>query len=220
MNKTILITAGGKRIGAKLVSHLKGKGHRVIYTYNTSSCKDENCYQLDIADETAIAGFWDNLDIKVDILVNNAACFKSDTIKSIKAENFVEHINVNLKGPILMSQRFIEQKSGGIIINLLDSWAKTMPQNFLSYALSKNALEAFTFYLHHHYAHLVSAYGIELGFVLYNEQFPQSFFNAHKDLYPSSIEQLLSVVDFIISGGRISGDDGINGNIIDLNKWK
>ena len=115
---------------------------------------------------------------------------------------------------MLMTQRFMMQKDKGIVINLLDKWATSQPKNFLSYALSKNALERFTRYLDQNYGSNISAYGIELGFILYNEKFPQTFFNANKDLYPSSIEQLFSAVDFIISDAKV------NSKIIDLAKWK
>ncbi len=214
MAKTILITAGSARIGASLASHLTNKGHKVIFTYNTSICKGANCYPLDLAREVEIIKFWDALDIKIDVLINNAAHFAKDTLANISFKSIEEHMSINLSAPILMTQQFVKQTSAGIVINLLDKWAKTQPQNFLSYSLSKNALETFTHHLNQHYAPSICAYGIELGFTLYNEKFPSDFFNTNKDLYPSSIEKLLSAVDFIISDAKV--DD----RIIDLTTWK
>jgi NAD(P)-dependent dehydrogenase (short-subunit alcohol dehydrogenase family) len=204
MSKTILITAGARRIGKALVEHLRKQGHRVLFTYNTTKSEDVDSYQLDLADAEEIDNFWSRLNLKIDVLINNAACFEKDDATSATAESIQKHMAINLEAPILMTQNFLEQVTDGLVINMLDKWADSQPQNFLSYSISKSGLEAFTHYLNQNYAPQIHAFGIKLGFTLYNENFPLKFFNDKKSLYPSSIEQLIALVDFIISNGKMS----------------
>ncbi|MDF3048037.1 MAG: fabG 13 [Candidatus Midichloriaceae bacterium] len=204
MSKIILITAGAKRIGKELVEHLRKQGHRVLFTYNSTKSEDIDSYQLDLADAKEIEKFWSNLNTKIDVLINNAACFEKDDATSTTINSFQKHMAINLEAPILMTQKFLEQENNGLIINMLDKWADSYPEKFLSYTLSKNGLEAFTCYLNQNYTTQIKAFGIKLGFTLYNEKFPLKFFNDKKSLYPSSVEQLIGLIDIIISSDKIS----------------
>lgn len=214
MTKTILITAGSKRIGAHMVSSLRQLGHRVIFTYHTTPSDDQDAHKLDLSNPSEINAFWEALGTKIDVLINNASHFQIDDLQDLSPNSLEKHMAVNFKAPILMSQKLAMQTEDGIVINMLDKWAKTYPKKFLSYALSKNGLESFTHYLNQNHQPKIRAYGIELGFTLHNENFPLSFFNAHKDLYPTSLMQLTSILDFLISGDKVATD------IIDAGTWK
>ncbi len=213
-SKNVLITGGSKRLGAYMVKHLRQLGHHVIFTYNTTYSEDKDAYHLDLSNPLEINNFWESLKAPVDVLINNSAHFQKDDLSSISCDVFEKNININLTAPILMCQKFAMQTNNGVIINILDKWAQTNPKNFLSYALSKNALKLFTHYLAEHWSPKIRSHGIELGFALYNEKFPLDFFNSNKDLYPTSLKQIVSILDFLISSDKLAN------TIIDAGEWK
>ena len=218
MPNTILITGGASRIGARIATYFVKKGKKVICTYLNSipiidAINNISYYKLDLNDPSAIENFWNNIDTHIDVIIHNAAYFKSDSLTDIDNSTIMNHMNVNSVGAMLMTKRFISQ-NGIIVINLTDAWAKNYPKNFLSYSLSKMMLTNFTEHLNKNYYDQIQAYSIELGFTLYKKGQSLSFFNKNKSIYPSDIKTLLSLIDIILSSDKITP------GIIDLTKWK
>lgn len=213
--KNILITGGAKRLGAIMAQHLSNH-HNVIITYNTShdealEIPNVRAIKLDLSEPEEISKFWATLDIKIDVLINSASIFENDSLETSTYESLDKHMRVNCYAPILMTQGLEAQNNGKkTAIYMLDKWAHDA-KNFLSYSMSKLALETFISKQH---AINTRSFGILLGFILYNDKFPKEFFDKMQKTYPSSIEDLLNALDFILS------DDTLNGDIIDLAKWK
>ena len=84
---------------------------------------------------------------KVDILVNNAAdcdCDGLDTIEKITPQIIDETLAVNVRGTILMTREFVEQRGiYGRIINLSTDAAQIFPSQ-ITYGASKATVEALT----------------------------------------------------------------------------
>ena len=84
---------------------------------------------------------------KVDILVNNAAdcdCDGLDTIEKITPQIIDETLAVNVRGTILMTREFVEQRGNyGRIINLSTDAAQIFPSQ-ITYGASKATVEALT----------------------------------------------------------------------------
>ncbi len=80
------------------------------------------------------------------LLVNNAAIFESDDIRSLTRERWERQFAINLEAPVFLAQAFAAQAPAGrsAIINLIDQRVlRTTPQ-FFSYTLAKAALATAT----------------------------------------------------------------------------
>ena len=80
----------------------------------------------------------------VRLLVNNAARFAWDG-PGDSAGEFDAHMAVNLRAPVLLTDRFAALHDGtgdGLVVNMLDAKLAAPNPDFLSYTLSKHALAA------------------------------------------------------------------------------
>ncbi|NUO02546.1 MAG: SDR family oxidoreductase [Saprospiraceae bacterium] len=80
------------------------------------------------------------------VLVNNAAVQLLDHTESIRLEDWQETLNVNLTGPMLLSQYFIPllEQEKGVIVNIASIHQQLTKPRFVSYATSKSALVGLT----------------------------------------------------------------------------
>ncbi len=160
MNKNILITGAARRIGKYLALGLADDGWCVVVHYNKSrSNADELVAQINqnggkaihIQAELANAKQCDELIDKashklnspITALINNASVFEPDSPNNFKQELFDKHMQVNLKAPIILSEKFANQKGIGKnanIINIIDQAIMGKESGFFSYDLSKTAL--------------------------------------------------------------------------------
>jgi NAD(P)-dependent dehydrogenase (short-subunit alcohol dehydrogenase family) len=83
----------------------------------------------------------------VTLLIHNASLFARDTLADVTPEQMDAHISVNLTAPVLLTQAFavqLPEGTNGQVIALTDGmhgWS--ISPSFLSYSLSKLALEQF-----------------------------------------------------------------------------
>ncbi|MEA5139289.1 SDR family NAD(P)-dependent oxidoreductase [Arcicella rigui] len=84
--------------------------------------------------------------LSLDVLVNNAAVQLLDKLDDLKLENWQETLNVNLTGPLLLSQLFLSrlEQAQGCIINIGSIHQQLTKPRFISYATSKSALIGLT----------------------------------------------------------------------------
>ena len=93
-----------------------------------------------IATEQALAGH-------VDILVNSAAVFEYDTLKSVSASSLRRRLEVNVTAAVLLTRfatRHTSRNEPGLILNILDYKIHNPFPDFLSYTLTKYAMHGFT----------------------------------------------------------------------------
>jgi NAD(P)-dependent dehydrogenase (short-subunit alcohol dehydrogenase family) len=79
--------------------------------------------------------------------VNNAARFAWDGFGEFDAQEFAAHMEVNVRAPALLIERFAAQQDASqdsLIVNLLDSKIVAPNPDYLSYTLSKEALAGLT----------------------------------------------------------------------------
>ena len=75
------------------------------------------------------------------VLVNNASVFADDRLDTITGESWSEHLDTNLRPPVLLAQTFARQApEGAAIVNILDQRVLKPDPRFFSYGLSKAAL--------------------------------------------------------------------------------
>jgi NAD(P)-dependent dehydrogenase (short-subunit alcohol dehydrogenase family) len=78
--------------------------------------------------------------------VNNAARFALDSLGSANASEFDAHMAVNARAPTLLIDELARRHGGGeaLVVNLLDAKLAAPNPDFLSYTLSKYALDGLT----------------------------------------------------------------------------
>jgi NAD(P)-dependent dehydrogenase (short-subunit alcohol dehydrogenase family) len=184
-NGYALVTGGGARLGAALVRRLAADGWAVAIHYNNSA-KGAEALALEI--ETAggravtLKGDLGTLDSFADLfgranagwgfcslLVNCASAFEYDDISNINRANLEKLFAVNLHAPMLLARDFATQLrdgSKGLIVNILDQKVFNPNPDFLSYSLTKFALEAATRLLAQAMAPRVRVCGIAPGLTL------------------------------------------------------
>jgi NAD(P)-dependent dehydrogenase (short-subunit alcohol dehydrogenase family) len=155
--RTAIVTGGARRIGADLCRALARDGwHVVIHCLKSkheaellaSEIGDGSVVVADLVDpgaaETIFAATRDLPPVR--LLVNNASRFRHDTPDQFTATEFDVHQAVNLRAPALLSRAFAAEtdKSGGLIVNLLDAKLSHPNSDFFSYTVSRYGLAGLT----------------------------------------------------------------------------
>ena len=78
---------------------------------------------------------------KLDILINNAGLIRPGTIKSATEDDWDLQIDVNLKGPFLMSNAFLpHMNEGGSILNIASTVGLRAMRGAVAYCASKGGV--------------------------------------------------------------------------------
>ncbi len=107
---------------------------------------DIHKFVMDAAYRIKFTQIFDEIMPRLDVLINNAAVQKLDSLANIKLEDWQETLNVNLTGPMLLSKVFLSrlEASNGSIINIASIHQQLTKPGFVSYATSKSALVGLT----------------------------------------------------------------------------
>jgi NAD(P)-dependent dehydrogenase (short-subunit alcohol dehydrogenase family) len=158
--RTALITGGGRRIGASIARALARAGYAVVLHVNRSRAEAENLAEeivraggraavvlADLAAHDAVRGLIPAAAAfgRLTLLVNNAGAFDPDEIETLERARFERTFAVNLAAPLFLTQAFAAQApAGSAIVNVLDQRVFKPTPRFLSYTLSKSALQTAT----------------------------------------------------------------------------
>jgi NAD(P)-dependent dehydrogenase (short-subunit alcohol dehydrogenase family) len=102
--------------------------------------------KADLADKREIEGLIAAAEGAVGrlrLLVNNAALFEEDDIRTLDAERFDRQLAVNLRAPLILSRDFANRALASArpaIVNILDQRVLKPDPRCFSYALTKSAL--------------------------------------------------------------------------------
>lgn len=140
------ITGCTSKLGKHFVKAFEANGIQVIGHYHTH--KPEFWKNAFCADFTSTKSFESLLNevtkhLPIDILINNAAIFKPDTINNFSDEVFFEQMQTNALAPIKLT-KFIasNQKENLKVVNILDAMLLRGTKAHFTYYLSKKMLEA------------------------------------------------------------------------------
>ncbi len=150
----VLVTGGARRIGAAIVRHLAGAGHRVaVHHHDSHDDAAALAAELgvvpvtaDLADAAAARGLVrmaaEALGGPVEGLVNNASLFAWDALPVADYAGLDRHMRVNLGAPLILASALAAQTglAEGAIVNLLDQKLANPNPDFLTYTLSKAGL--------------------------------------------------------------------------------
>jgi len=154
-NKTVVVTGGGKGIGAACAKVFFDAGANVVVLDkddDTSGITDPRwlVLQCDVAVEAqvieAAEKVWQHYN-NVHYLVNNAGIQRYGTVVDTTADEWDKVMNVNLKSYFLCSKYFIPliQKSGsGVVINVASVQAFVSQKNVATYTTAKTAILGLT----------------------------------------------------------------------------
>lgn len=166
--KTILITGGSRGIGAATALLAAHQGYAVCVNYHQHPEAAEAvleqiadlrgtavAIQADVTQETEILRLFaetEQLLGPVHALVNNAGILNPQMrLESMSAERLDRIFRTNVIGPMLCAREAVKRMStkyggtGGTIVNVSSVAAKSgSPNEYVDYAASKGALDAFT----------------------------------------------------------------------------
>lgn len=163
-NKNVLVTGGGRGIGAGICRAMAACGANVVVNYYrhrenaeqlVSELKDNyhvNAWSFgaDIADSQATTEMFKKIDATVgpiDILVNNAGCESVEYAVDLKLEDWDRIFSVNLRGPFVCSQeaaRRMMKQNSGVIINISSIHDRVPRKGLVHYCTAKAGMNMMT----------------------------------------------------------------------------
>jgi NAD(P)-dependent dehydrogenase (short-subunit alcohol dehydrogenase family) len=160
--RTALITGGGRRIGRAIALALSRAGYAVVLHAHRSGAEAErfadeiignggraSVVLADLVNSEAVRGIVPAAAAfgPLTLLVNSASEFEPDEIENLERAQFERTLAVNLAAPLFLAQAFAAQVPAGAnasIVNILDQRVLKPTPRFLSYTLSKSALQTAT----------------------------------------------------------------------------
>ena len=183
-------------------------------------------FQADLADEAATRGLADQVIAqmgRLDAVVNSAALFEHDGPQSFGYAAMQKHLASNTGAAIVLAQALhahllsagvqagdeAAARRRGVVVNLLDQKLWNQNPDFLSYTLSKAALEAAGTMLAIGLAPLVRVVGVAPGLTLTSHLLTEAQFQALHKLSPlgrsSTPQDVCAAVLFALSNSSITG---------------
>lgn len=202
-NKVALVTGAAKRLGRTIALELAAAGWDIVVHYGASGQDAERtvgeiqalgrracALPCELADEAAVRRLLpqaNSLLGPVGCIVNNASLFDYDAAADFTHARLDRHMHINLAAPILLARALYEATPDGeqaVVINLLDQKLYNLNPDFLSYTLSKAALESATTMLAQALAPRVRLVGVAPGLTLISHLQTEEEFSATHSLSP------------------------------------
>ncbi len=227
-----LVTGAARRLGRETALALAAAGWQVAVHYRGSADEAQatvaQCQALarpgarfaafaaDLSDEADTSALLPRVAAhfgRVDAVVNNASVFEHDDAASFSQASLVRHLATNTAAPVLLAQALhahLAARDGhGAVVNLLDQKLWNPNPDFLSYTLSKAALEAATTLLAQALAPRVRVVGVAPGLTLTSHMLSDEKFQALHRLSPlgrsSTPADVAATVRFALENASITG---------------
>ena len=232
--RRVLVTGAAKRLGRDIALRLAQSGWQVAVHYRSS--RDDSLktvadcsaltpgsavFHADFADEAAVRALVPSVVQTMgglDAIVNSASTFEHDDAQSFSYASFALHGLGNAAAPVLLTQalyrhiqtrRELAPQTQGVVVNLLDQKLWNPNPDFLSYTLSKAALEAANTLLAQALAPALRLVGVAPGLTLTSHMLTEAQFQQLHKLAPlghsSSPEDVAHAVQFALENGSITG---------------
>ncbi|TWO70508.1 SDR family oxidoreductase [Caenimonas sedimenti] len=226
--RTVLVTGAAKRLGREIALGLAAAGWQVAVHYRGSAADaaqtsadcarhaSSDVFDADLADEAATRALLPRVIARfgrVDAVVNSASRFVHDTAGSFGYAELAAHLAANTAAPIVLAQSLHEHVAAlgaeGVVVNLLDQKLWNQNPDFLSYTLSKAALEAATTMLAQALAPRLRVVGVAPGLTLTSHMLSQEKFEQLHKLSPlgrsSTPQDVAHAVRFALENSSITG---------------
>ncbi len=233
--RTVLVTGAALRLGRAIALALAASGWQVAVHFR-SSAQDAiktvaDCaglsgasahFDADFEDEAAVRALLPRVVAhfgSVDAVVNSASLFVHDDAASFGFSALERHLRSNTGAPIVLAQALhahLQERAAagepdvqGVVVNLLDQKLWNQNPDFLSYTLSKAALEAAGTMLALALAPRVRVVGVAPGLTLTSHLLSDEQFAALHALSPlgrsSTAEDVASAVRFALENRSMTG---------------
>jgi NAD(P)-dependent dehydrogenase (short-subunit alcohol dehydrogenase family) len=228
MPRTALVTGAGRRIGRAIALGLAEAGWDLALHYRSSASDAADTaaavaalgrravlLDADLADEAAARAL---LSRAIDALgpigciVNNASLFEYDSAADFKPSLLASHMQANVAAPILLAQALhaaTPSDGQAVVINLLDQKLANLNPDYLSYTLSKSALQTATTMLAQALAPTVRVVGVAPGITMVSgEQSAAGFDAAHRHTplgRSSTPEDIAGAVCYLAQARAVTG---------------
>ena len=225
---TALVTGSAKRIGRVIALALADAGYDIVVHPRSSpdeaadavaeiERKDRRAVALaaDLAVEAetaALIGRAAEALGTVSVLVNSASVFQPDEIAELTREGWDEHLETNLRAPIVLAQAFaaaLPADAEGVVINILDQRVLRPNPQFISYTVSKMALWAATKTMAQALAPRIRVNGVGPGPTLPSVHQPGGEFEAEAAAIPLERavrpEEIAAAVIYFVGARSVTG---------------
>ena len=233
--RTVLVTGAGRRLGRHIALALAQGGWQVAVHYRSSKqdaietvaqcayfAATSAHFDADFDDEAAVRALVPRV-VKhfggLDAVVNSASLFEHDDSASFGFDTLHKHLRSNTAAPILLAQALHthihsrtqagEAAVRGAVVNLLDQKLWNPNPDFLSYTLSKAALECANTLLAQALAPLLRVVGVAPGLTLTSHMLSDEQFAQLHALSPlgrsSTPEDVAATVKFALENASITG---------------
>ena len=161
--KVVLITGGGKRVGAAICRRLHAGGASLMLHYRKSAGEARllsaelnhvragsvALIQADLLETAKLPSLIEQTVQtfgRLDGLVNNASSFFATPLGEITIADFDDLVGTNLKAPLFLAQAAAPalRRAQGAIVNIADIHAERPLKNFVVYSVAKTALVGLT----------------------------------------------------------------------------
>ncbi|UXC17800.1 SDR family oxidoreductase [Comamonas squillarum] len=229
--RTVLVTGAAKRLGRVIALGLARHGWQVAVHYRGSAAEAAQTaaecaglsglsghFDADFDDEAAVRGLLPRVVAhfgQVDAVVNSASLFEHDGAADFGYAALERHLRSNTAAPIVLAQllhQHICQRGDpaqGVVVNLLDQKLWNMNPDFVSYTLSKAALEAANTLLAQALAPRLRVVGVAPGLTLTSDYLSDEKFEALHRMSPlgrsSTAEDVAATVRFALDNSSITG---------------
>lgn len=184
--KTVLVTAGARRVGAAICRRLHAAGANVMVNYlrsgkaarelvaelNTRRADSAAMIKADLLHADApvrlvkatLQAFG-----RLDALVNNASSFYPTPVGKLNEAAWQDLIGTNLKAPLFIAQAAAAElkKRRGCIVNIVDIHAEFPLKDYVIYSIAKGGLAALTRSLAQELSPAVRVNGVSPGPILW-----------------------------------------------------
>jgi NAD(P)-dependent dehydrogenase (short-subunit alcohol dehydrogenase family) len=226
--RVALVTGGAKRLGREIALALADASWDIAVHFHTSQAEAEQtadtirrrgrraaCFQCDLSDEAAVNTLVPRVVAQfgaVHCIVNNASLFDFDGAGDFQVARLDAHMHTNLCAPILLAQALhaaTPEGGQGVVVNLLDQKLYNLNPDFLSYTLSKAALQNATTLLAQALAPKVRVIGVAPGLTLISHMQTNEEFALAHGMSPlgesSRPEEVAQTVVFVAQNRAFTG---------------
>jgi NAD(P)-dependent dehydrogenase (short-subunit alcohol dehydrogenase family) len=225
----VLVTGAAKRLGRSIALDLGAHGFDVAIHYRASAAEADEvvrelgrlgagatAFEADLSSEAGCEALVPEIVARMerlDAVVNNASTFEYDSIETFGYASMDRHWRANTGPALLLARalhRHLSARAGtGCVVNLLDQKLWNPNPDYLSYTLSKAALQTATIALAQALAPVLRVCGVAPGVTLPSGPMSVEAFEAARRLTPlersSTPADVAAAVRFLLGAPAITG---------------